>query len=96
MQYKQSALGLQHRSLQSSTQHSLLLFEHTVQSLVFDIIVVQKYNFVVMVFCFHLPHYPHHISTAAADSTVVVAVSREEEEEGALMVDCCLLFSLLV
>ena len=51
------------------------------QSLVFDIIVVQKYNFVVMVFCFHLPHYPHHISTAAADSTVVVTVSREEEEE---------------
>ena len=42
---------------------------------------MQKYNFVVVVFCFHLPRYPHHISTATADSTVVVAVLREEEEE---------------
>tara|TARA_B110001450_G_scaffold228016_1_gene227715 strand:- start:85 stop:294 length:210 start_codon:yes stop_codon:yes gene_type:complete len=34
-------------------------------------------------------------STAAPASTVVVAVSKEEEE-GAFMVDCSLLFSLLV
>ena len=39
------------------------------------------------------------LSTAAiavAASTVVVAASMEEEEEGAFMVDCSLLFSLLV
>ena len=53
-----------------------------------------KINSTTMVFNFSIHRY--RTSSAAATDSIVVVVASKEEEEGAFMVDCCLLFSLLV
>ena len=56
-----------------------------------------KINSTTMVFDFSIHRYRTSSTAAATASTVVlVLAASKEEEEGAFMVDCCLLFSLLV